>query len=192
MKVCVFCGSSHGHHPKYGAAAVALGKGLVERGWSLVYGGGRVGLMGTVANAVLEEGGSVTGVIPHFLNTREVAHEEVTHLELVDSMHERKARMEELSDAIVALPGGFGTYEELLEIITWGQLGLHRKPVGVLNLDGFYDPFLSQVQNGIDEGFIRPEFRSIFISAPTPEALLDGLAEYKRGGFVSFLDRQHT
>ena len=151
-----------------------------------------MGLMGTVANTVLEGGGSVTGVIPQFLNTREVAHEEVTHLELVETMHDRKARMEELSDAIVALPGGFGTYEELLEIITWGQLGLHRKPIGVLNLNGFYDPFLAQVQNGIDEGFIRPEFRSIFISAPTAEKLLDGVAGFERGAFTSFLDRQHT
>lgn len=148
--------------------------------------------MGTVANTVLEAGGEVTGIIPHFLNTREVAHEGVTHLELVESMHERKARMEELSDAIVALPGGFGTYEELLEVITWGQLGLHRKPVGVLNLNGFYDPFLAQVENGIREGFIRSEFRAIFISAVTPEKLLDGLASFQRGQFLSFLDRQQT
>ena len=192
MKVCVFCGSSMGARPTYREVAQHLGKLLVERGWPLVYGGGQVGLMGTVANAVLDGGGEVTGVIPHFLNTREVAHDGVTRLELVDTMHQRKARMEELSDAFVALPGGFGTYEELLEILTWAQLGLHRKPIGLLNMQGFYDPLLAQVENGIREGFIRPEFRSLMVSAKSPDALLQALESFEPAEFERFLDRQHT
>lgn len=192
MKICVFCGSSMGNTPLYREAATELGRAIVNRGWSLVYGGGQVGLMGVVANTVLQEGGEVTGVIPHFLNTREVAHNGVTHLKLVETMHERKALMEKLSDAFVALPGGFGTYEEVLEIITWGQLGLHRKPIGLLDLDGFYQPLLSQVEKGIECGFIRPEFRGLLVSGESVADVAASIEDYQPGEFERFLDREHT
>ena len=192
MKICVFCGSSMGNTPLYREAATELGRAIVNRGWSLVYGGGQVGLMGVVANTVLQEGGEVTGVIPHFLNTREVAHNGVTHLKLVETMHERKALMQKLSDAFVALPGGFGTYEEVLEIITWGQLGLHRKPIGLLDLDGFYQPLLSQVEKGIECGFIRPEFRGLLVSGESVADVAASIEDYQPGEFERFLDREHT
>lgn len=148
--------------------------------------------MGVVANTVLQQGGEVTGVIPRFLNTREVAHDGVTHLELVETMHERKALMEKRSDAFIALPGGFGTYEELLEIITWGQLGLHRKPIGVLNLNDFYGPILAQMEKGIAEGFIREEFRELLVSADDVDSLIQAIKNFEPGTFERFLDREHT
>lgn len=181
-----------GVSPIYQEAAKQLGEAIVKQGWSLVYGGGQVGLMGVVANTVLELGGEVTGVIPKFLNTREVAHDGVTHLELVETMHERKAMMEERSDAFIALPGGFGTYEELMEIVTWGQLGLHKKPIGVLNLNGFYDPLLAQVEKGIEYGFIRPSFRSLLVSAKDADTMIKALQEFVPGDFETFLDRARS
>jgi uncharacterized protein (TIGR00730 family) len=181
-----------GASPFYREAAAELGRTIAAKGWSLVYGGGQVGLMGVVANTVLEEGGEVTGVIPHFLNTREVAHDGVTHLKLVETMHERKALMEKLSDGFVALPGGFGTYEELMEIITWGQLGLHCKPIGVLDLQGFYQPLLAQVDKGVESGFIRPEFRSLLVSGRSVDELVTALQEFQPGEFERFLDRARS
>ncbi|MCA9796407.1 MAG: TIGR00730 family Rossman fold protein [Candidatus Eremiobacteraeota bacterium] len=177
--LCVFCGSSPGRDPVYAAAAAEFGIKMVEAGYHLVYGGGRVGLMGVVADSVMRAGGEVVGVIPHFLNSKEIGHDGVTRLEAVDTMHERKARMEKLSDAFVALPGGFGTYEEILEIITWGQLGLHRKPIGLLNLKGYYQPLLAQVDRGVEEGFIKPSYRQLLVSADKPTALLEALASYE-------------
>ena len=177
--LCVFCGSSPGRDPVYAAAAAEFGIKMVEAGYHLVYGGGRVGLMGVVADSVMRAGGEVVGVIPHFLNSKEIGHDGVTRLEAVDTMHERKARMEKLSDAFVALPGGFGTYEEILEIITWGQLGLHRKPIGLLNLKGYYQPLLAQVDRGVEEGFIKPSYRQLLVSADNPTALLEALASYE-------------
>ncbi|MGE0494381.1 MAG: TIGR00730 family Rossman fold protein [Vulcanimicrobiota bacterium] len=177
--LCVFCGSSPGRHPLYAEAAAEFGAKLVAAGYQLVYGGGRVGLMGIVADSVLQAGGEVVGVIPHFLNSKEIGHSGVTRLEAVDTMHERKARMEKLSDAFVALPGGFGTYEEILEIITWGQLGLHRKPIGLFNLKGYYEPLLSQVERGIEEGFIKPSYRQLLVAADSADALLAALERYQ-------------
>ena len=155
MRVCVFCGSSPGRSPEYAAAARRLGSLLARRGVGLVYGGGNVGLMGIVADAVLAEGGEVVGVIPRALVDRELAHRGLTDLRVVGSMHERKALMAALSDAFVALPGGFGTLDELVEIITWRQLELHAKPIGLLDAAGFWDPFAGLVEHLRTAGFLR-------------------------------------
>lgn len=155
MNVCVFCGSSLGDHPIYKNTAHDLGRQLVKAGHHLVYGGGKVGLMGILADAVLGEQGHVTGVIPDFLLQRETGHEGVTTLEVVDSMHARKKRMADLSDAFVAIPGGWGTLDELAEILTWRQLGLITKPIFILNINGFFDPLLLQMKKMEEEGFLR-------------------------------------
>lgn len=151
---------------------------LVRRGLELVYGGARVGLMGVLADAVLENGGRVTGVIPESLVSKEVAHEGLSDLRIVESMHARKAEMADLSDGFVALPGGWGTLEELFEVLTWGQLGLHRKPCGVLNVRGFYDGLLSFVEHSIEERFVRREYREMVIVSSSPGELLDRFAQY--------------
>ena len=171
--VCVFCGSSRGNDPRYAAAARELGQELAERGLGLVYGGGRIGLMGEIARATLDAGGEAVGVIPEALLKREVGHGALTRLEVVDSMHERKSRMAELADAFIALPGGFGTYEEWFEIITWAQLGIHDKPCVLLNVAGYYDPLLEMIGRSMAEAFIRPEHRRLFAVATTPAEALD-------------------
>lgn len=176
-RICVFCGSSVGLNPAYADAAREMGRTLVARDLSLVYGGGQVGLMGVIADAVLEAGGEAIGVIPHALNAREIAHHRLTRLHVVDSMHERKALMASLSDAFVALPGGFGTYEEIFEAITWTQLGVHRKPCGLLNVAGFYDPIVQFLDRAVAEHFIRPEHREVVIVESGPGRLLDRIAE---------------
>jgi uncharacterized protein (TIGR00730 family) len=176
--LCVFCGSRRGRRDEYEHAAVTLGRLLARDGTTLVYGGGGVGLMGSVADAVMAAGGSVIGVIPEALATKEVAHGGVTELRVVPSMHARKAMMAELSDGFVAMPGGLGTFEELFEILTWAQLGIHAKPVGLLNVGGYFDALIALVEHAIDEGFIHPDQRALFVSAPTPEALLARLAEH--------------
>lgn len=177
-RVCVFCGSSTGRNPAYAEAAAELGRLLVERGCGLVFGGGGIGLMGVIADAVLECGGEAIGVIPHGLEVREVAHRRCTEMHVVASMHERKALMTELSDAFIALPGGFGTLEELFETITWAQLGIHRHPVGILDVDEYYAPILAQIERGVDEGFIRPEMRGLFVTARSPRDLFDALVAH--------------
>lgn len=177
--ICVFCGSSPGNDPRYLAIARELGRALVRRGLRLVYGGASVGLMGAVADAVLEGGGEVIGVIPKSLAVKEVAHAGLDDLRVVGSMHERKALMEKLSDGFIALPGGFGTFEELCEIVTWGQLGLHRKPSGVLNVAGYYQGFLEFVDHAMASGFIRPEQRRLLLSETDPDRLLDQFAAYQ-------------
>lgn len=154
--IAVFCGSSFGTRPAYAEAARETGKHLATQGITLVYGGGNCGLMGVLADATLEAGGRVTGVIPHSLVTREVAHHGVTSLEVVETMHERKARMAELSDAFLVLPGGFGTFDEFCEILTWRQLGFHQKPLGLLNVERYWDPMLAMFQHASAEGFLRP------------------------------------
>jgi len=171
-RICVFCASTPGLRPSYAEGARALARALVDGGHSLVYGGGNVGLMGVIADAVMTRGGEVVGVIPHTLMAREIGHTGVTRLHVVDSMHERKALMADLSDAFVALPGGVGTFEELFEAITWTQLGLHRKPCGLLNVDGFYDGLLRFLDHAWAEGFIKPETRAIVSASTDPVALL--------------------
>jgi len=175
----VFCGSRPGNRPEYVEAARKLGALLAKRRIGLVYGGGNVGLMGAVADAALKGGGEVIGVIPTALVHRELAHDHLTELRVVDSMHERKALMAELSDAVIALPGGFGTFEELFETVTWSQLGIHRKAFGVLNVAGFYDGLLALVQHAVDEGFIPPEHRGFILEAAEPERLGELIAGYE-------------
>ena len=165
--------------PEYRHAAEQLGKLLVERKIKLVYGGGAVGLMGCIANAVLEAGGQVVGVIPKALDIKEVAHEKLTQLHIVKSMHERKALMEELSDGFIALPGGFGTFEEFCEIMTWAQLGLHRKPVGILNVGGFYDHLMAMFQHAVDHKFIKPKHHAVIQVDVDPRKLIEKLETAK-------------
>lgn len=174
-RVCVFCGSSIGGNKAYRDAAEALGQLLARRNIGLVYGGGNVGLMGVIADAVMAAGGDVIGVIPHALNAREIAHTKVTELRVVDSMHTRKAMMADLSDAFIAMPGGVGTFEEFFEAVTWTQLGLHRKPCGLLNVAGFYTPLAAFIDQAVSEGFIKPVHRASIVVDDNPERLLNTL-----------------
>jgi uncharacterized protein (TIGR00730 family) len=177
-RICVFCGSSSGTRQNYQQAAQAVGRLLCRRGIELVYGGGNVGLMGVLANACLDEGGRVIGVIPQALADRELAHTGLTELRIVSSMHERKALMADLSDAFVSLPGGYGTWEEFFEVLTWSQLGIQRKSCGVLNVDGYYDPLLAMADKALSEGFIRSIHRDSLLSDADPERLLDRLGNH--------------
>jgi uncharacterized protein (TIGR00730 family) len=170
--VCVFCGSNPGRRPEYLASAAGLGRDLAERGIQVVYGGAQVGMMGALADAVLEAGGEITGVIPEHLVSAEIAHPGLSDLRVVGSMHERKALMAELSDAFIALPGGLGTLEEFAEIVTWAQLGLHSKPTGLLNLLGYYDDLLRFVDHARAERFLRPDHREMIIARPDAGDLL--------------------
>jgi uncharacterized protein (TIGR00730 family) len=179
--VCVFCGSNAGARPSYAAMAEALGRVLAERGIRVVYGGGRVGLMGKVADAALAAGGEVVGVIPQHLMDREVGHTGLTDLRVTASMHERKALMADLAEGFVALPGGFGTLEELAETLTWSQLGLQAKPFGLLDVEGFYEPLLTFLDHTVGERFVTPEHRALVLSADDPAALLDRLAAWEPG-----------
>jgi uncharacterized protein (TIGR00730 family) len=172
-RLCVFAGSSVGGRPEYAEAARALGAELVRRGLGLVYGGGSIGLMGVLADGVLAADGEVIGVIPRPLAAREIAHRGLTELRVVESMHERKATMAELSDGFIALPGGLGTFEETMEILTWSQLGIHRKPVGVLNVAGYYDGLLKLLASAVREEFIKREYVALLLFADTPADLLD-------------------
>jgi uncharacterized protein (TIGR00730 family) len=178
-RICVFCGSARGAHPAYEEAARALADALVARGIGVVYGGGRVGLMGVVADAALAAGGEVIGVIPRPLASRELAHAGLTEMRFVASMHERKATMSALSDGFVTLPGGLGTLEETFEILTWAQLGIQRKPIGLLNVRGYYDPFLRMFSHGVREGFIRREYIEFITVAETAAELLDAMARWE-------------
>ncbi len=175
QQLCVYCGSSTGSNPAVSQAAVSLGRLLGERNIGLVYGGGAVGLMGRIANEVLAGGGSVTGIIPTSLFPPEVTHDGLTELIDVNSMHERKAAMMERADAFVALPGGFGTLEELVEALTWAQLGLLDKPVGLLNVDGYYDHLLAFFDRAVEDQLLRPSNRALIRTADTPETLIDSL-----------------
>ena len=183
-RICVFCGSNAGHDARYRAAAEALGRLLASRGIELVYGGGNVGLMGALADACLAADGTVIGVIPEALLGKEVAgrhvdHRALTRMEVVDSMHTRKARMAELADGFIALPGGFGTFEEFCEILTWGQLGFHVKPMGLLNVAGFYDPLLALFDHAVHEGFLRPQNRAMALTDTDSGRLLDAMTAYR-------------
>ena len=176
--LCVFCGSSAGRESGFTAAARALGQSMAERDVTLVFGGGSVGIMGAIADAVLAAKGRAIGVIPQMLWDKEVGHRGLTSMLVVDTMHDRKARMAELSDAFAVLPGGLGTLEEFFEIWTWAQLGIHAKPFGVLNVGGFYDPLLNAIDTMTAQGFIRPEHRQMVQVADQPQALLDKLDGY--------------
>lgn len=174
----MFCGSSAGFHPADSHIATDFARLCVAQGADIVYGGGSVGLMGIVADAALAAGGKVIGVIPEFLATRELLHTGLTELHVVPSMHTRKAMMADLADAFVALPGGLGTFEELFEVLTWAQLGLHQKPIGLLNSRGFFEGFLDQVDRAITDGFCRPQHRELFVVENDPMRLLSQLASY--------------
>jgi uncharacterized protein (TIGR00730 family) len=178
-RLCVFCGSAIGRQTAYADAARALATALLDRGLGLVYGGGSVGLMGTMADAVLAGGGEVIGVIPKGLARKELAHDGLTKLHLVGSMHERKALMASLADGFVALPGGLGTLEEILEVLTWSQLGIHRKPVGLVDVGGYWTGLLALLRHAVQEGFVRPEYADLLLVEPTPTALLDRFAAWR-------------
>jgi uncharacterized protein (TIGR00730 family) len=188
--ICVFCGSNQGAKPGYKAAAQALGQALVKRGLGLVYGGSQVGLMGTIADAVLAAGGTAIGVIPQVLVDKELAHQGLTQLHIVGSMHERKALMADLSDGFIALPGGFGTFEEFCEVLTWAQLGFHQKPCGLLNVEDYYSPLIAMFDHATVEQFVRSPHRSLVLEAQDPDHLLDKLASYEPITVQKWLDRK--
>jgi uncharacterized protein (TIGR00730 family) len=191
-RVCVFAGSSLGADAEYREAAEALGRALAARGLGLVYGGAHVGLMGVIADVVRAAGREVIGVIPEALVAREVAHRDLDDLRIVKSMHERKAVMADLADGFIALPGGWGTVEELFEILTWAQLGLHKKPCGVLNARGYFDPIMAFVDHSIREGFVRPEHRRMIAVADDASVLLDTMAGYAPPTVEKWIDRAST
>ncbi|MDQ7859126.1 MAG: TIGR00730 family Rossman fold protein [Armatimonadota bacterium] len=191
-RVCVFCGASPGLRPVYAEAARTLGYLLVSRGAGLVFGGGRVGLMGVVADAVLAAGGEAVGVIPRALVAKEVAHEGLTALHVVDTMHERKALMVDLADGFVALPGGVGTLDELSEVLSWAQLGLHRKPCGVLNVDGYFDALLAMLDRGVADGFIRAEDRAFLLVDDAPALLLDRMSAHRPAPVPRWVRREEV
>jgi len=177
-RITVFCGSSTGKDGTFEKQAFKLGETLAIRKIGLVYGGTNVGLMNAVANGSLSKGGEVTGVLPVFIKTRGIAHKNLTELILVDTMHERKTKMHDLSDGVIALPGGFGTMEEFFEMLTWGQLGLHRKPAGIFNINGFYDPLKDLTQKMVKEGFLKEENRKMLLISDDIENLLDQMENY--------------
>ncbi|WP_229200876.1 TIGR00730 family Rossman fold protein [Bacillus albus] len=179
-KICVFAGSNLGERPEFKEQAIALGKMFVENDYELVYGGSCVGLMGEVANEVLRLGGLVTGVMPRGLFRGEIVHTGLTELIEVETMHERKAKMAELGDAFIALPGGYGTFEELFEVVCWSQIGIHNKPVGLLNIKDFYGPILQMVERAAEEGFMNPSNKELIVSAETADKLIHEIQNYER------------
>jgi uncharacterized protein (TIGR00730 family) len=190
MRLCVFCGSSPGRSPAYATAARQLGAIFARRGIGLVYGGGNVGLMGVVADAVLAGGGEVVGVIPRALVDRELAHARLSELVVVDTMHERKQRMHDLSDGFIALPGGFGTLDELFEALTWAQLGMHKKPCGLLDVEGFWEPLRALVERQRAEEFVRAEYASMLLHGDDAEALIDAFAAYRAPDVPKWIGRR--
>ena len=190
--VCVFCGSSRGVRPEYEAAAAQLGREIARSGRTLVYGGGRVGLMGVLGDAAMAAGGRVIGVTPRRLVEKEVAHHGLTELRVVESMHERKAMMAHLSDAFIAMPGGVGTFEEFFEVLTWSQLGFHSKPCGLLNVAGYYDPMLAFLDHTVEQGFVRAEHRAIVLTDSEPTTLLERLSAFDMPIVPKWIDRAST
>lgn len=190
--VCIFCGSNPGNDEVYGAGARAMGAEIARRGLVLVYGGGAVGLMGIVANAALEAGGEVHGIIPRALREKEIGHNGLTRLEVVDTMHTRKARMAELSDGFVAMPGGIGTFEELFEVWTWGQLGIHTKPLGFLNIAGFYDPLAVFLDNTVEAGFLKQNHRAMAMTDTEPATLLDRMEQYVPSATFKWVEKEEV
>jgi uncharacterized protein (TIGR00730 family) len=191
MRVAVFTGS-HAGPPSHAAAAAAFATDLANAGTGIVYGGGHVGMMGVIADAALAEGGEVIGVIPRGLMNREIAHTRLTELRVVDSMHERKAVMAELSDGFVALPGGLGTFEELFEAWTWGMLGIHGKPCALLNVGGYFDRLLAFIEHAAGEGFVHERHRALLVVEEDPGALVRRLAAYQPPRMPQWLDRTET
>lgn len=191
-RLCVFCGSSDGTRPQYLEAAEAVGRALARRRIGLVYGGGRRGVMGALADAALLGGGEVIGIIPAPLATKEIAHHGVTELRVVDSMHQRKAMMADLADGFVALPGGFGTYEELFEVITWSQLGIHAKPCGLLNVAGYFDPLIELMDHAMTEGFVRTDHRTMVLLERDIDRLIDHMAAYESPVVEKWITRRQT
>ncbi len=191
-RICVFCGSCHGFRPEYGAMAARLGRTMAVRGLGVVYGGGNIGLMGTLADAVLAEHGEVIGVIPQGLVAKELAHRGLSDLRVVSSMHQRKALMADLSDAFIAMPGGYGTLEEFCEAVTWSQLGLHQKPCGLLNVAKYYDPLRALLEHATAEGFIQPAHRSLVLIEEDPDRLIDLLAAYRPAELDTWLGKEET
>lgn len=179
FSLCVYCGSRPGALDSYADAARAVGAWIGSHGGQLVYGGGSGGLMGLVAQATAAAGGRVVGVIPQSLVDREFANHACDELHIVQTMHERKALMAELSDAFIALPGGFGTFDELFEIITWGQLGIHQKPIGLLNIDGYFDPLLAMIDRAVTDGFVQPQYRGLFVISDSISELLTQIHDYQ-------------
>jgi hypothetical protein len=188
-RICVFCGSSGGSQREYRACAEELGTELTRRNIGLVFGGGDVGLMGAIADAVLEAGGEAIGVIPEHLMAREIGHKELTKLHIVRSMHERKALMADLSDAFIALPGGFGTLEEFFEVLTWSQLGLHAKPCGIINVLEYYTPLLAMLDHAVEERFLKPQNRALVLASATAADLLQALEAWRPVHVEKWLDR---
>lgn len=191
-RLAVFCGSKDGAHPVFREVAGTLGQALAARDIGLVYGGSRVGTMGAVADATLAAQGQAIGVLPHFLQEKELAHPGLTELHLVHSMHERKAKMSELADGFIILPGGPGTMEEFFEVFTWAQLGLHEKPCGVLNIDGYYDPLIALFDTMERQGFLIPEHRAMLIVESDPDRLLERFATYEAPRVKTYMDRSQT
>ena len=189
-RLCVYCGSSSGRQPDYSIAAGQLARAMVRKNIDLVYGGASIGIMGEIADAILEEGGNVIGIIPKDLFVKEVVHTGLTELREVASMHERKLLMAELSDGFVALPGGFGTFEEILEIITWSQLGMHQKPCGLLNVRRYYDRLIDFLDHAVSERFIKKIHRSIVLIEECPDALLAKFETYKAPEAVKWIDQK--
>jgi uncharacterized protein (TIGR00730 family) len=187
-RVCVFCGSSPGNDPRYLEAAKVMGRTLAARKLGLVYGGSSIGLMGAVADAALEAGGEVIGVIPRALQLREIAHGGLTSLHVVATMHDRKAKMAELAHGFVAMPGGMGTLEELAEVLTWAQLGLHARPCGLLDVAGYYRPLTAFFDQAVTQGFLRPEQRRLLLVEEQPAALLDAFASWTPPRVEKWLD----
>jgi uncharacterized protein (TIGR00730 family) len=190
--VCVFCGSNSGADPAYAESARRMGQLLANRGVTVVYGGGRVGLMGALADAALVAGGRIIGVIPEALRRREVAHESLTELRVVQTMHERKQLMADLSDGFIAMPGGFGTFEEFCEVLTWSQLGVHAKPCGLLNVKSYYAGLLTLFDHAVAEQLLHPRNRAMVIAESEPKALLDAMAQYRAPPVEKWLARETT
>jgi len=178
--LAIFCGASMGNNPAHRQIAVQTAELVAERGMTLVYGGGNVGLMGVIADAAMAKGGKVIGVIPNFLHRKEVAHQGLTQIHYVETMHERKALMADLSDGFLALPGGFGTLDEFCEILTWSQLGLHKKPIGILNAHGYFDSLLAFFDQSMVDGFLAARLRQLVLEGSTPEEIIDLLSQRER------------
>lgn len=191
-RICVFSGSSPGKRPEYTEAATALGQELVKHNIQLVYGGGDVGLMGVIADTVMTAGGKVTGIIPEFLAKKEVAHNELTELHIVQSMHERKAMMSEMSDAFIAMPGGIGTFEELIEVLTWQQLGIQFKPCAVLNTAGYFQHLLAQLDIAVEEAFLKPVHRQMLLVAREPVEIVKTIMAYRHSHEDKWMENDRT